>query len=179
MKSHLYMFAALVLLLTSCDRKLTLQKYFVEKGEAKNFSVVDIAPSFMKTDKLDLNEDQKKALDAMHKLNVLIFKSDKNNGKAYDTEKATIKEVLKSDHYDELMKMNFGDGGLSVNTKGEGENIEEFVLFLHNKESGLGVVRVLGDDMTPQDVMTIVGLLQQTKTGNGQFQQLLNIMKKN
>lgn len=178
MKRYFYIPVLMMLMLVSCDQKPTLQKYFVEKAETKDFATLDIAPSFIKTDKLKLTAEEKSALESVHKLNVLIFKSRKDNGQAFDTEKAKIKAVLKEDNYDELMKMSLGDGGMSINTKGEGEHIEEFVLFLNNKETGMGVVRVLGEDMTPQNVMTIVGLLQKADVDQGALKPLMDIMKK-
>lgn len=177
MKRSLILFTLMMFALMSCEQKPTLQKYFVEKSEEKNFSTVDIAPSFINTDKLKLSNEEKNALHSMHKFNVLMFKSTKDNGNVYDAEKEKIKTTLKEDSYDELMKMNFGKGGMSVNTKGEGEHIEEFVLFMHNKDNGMGVVRVLGDDMTPQNVMTIVGVLQKANVDGSALQPLMDIMK--
>jgi len=177
MKRYFYI-PVLMLLLTACEQKPTLQKYFVEKCETKNFSTIDIGKSFIKTDKLKLTADEEKALESIDKLNVLIFKATNDNAKTFDTEKANIKSVLKDDHYDELMKMSLGGGGVSVNTKGEGEHIEEFVVFLHNKDTGMGVLRVLGDDMNPNNVMTIVNLLQRGGMNTGQLQPLMDLMKK-
>ncbi|MHA3786776.1 DUF4252 domain-containing protein [Flavobacterium hauense] len=177
MKRYFYI-PVLMLLFTACEQKPTLQKYFVEKSETKNFSTIDIGKSFIKTDKLKLTPDEEKALESIDKLNVLIFKATNDNAKTFDTEKANIKSVLKEDHYDELMKMSLGGGGVSVNTKGEGEHIEEFVVFLHNKDTGMGVLRVLGDDMNPNNVMTIVNLLQRGGMNSGQLQPLMDLMKK-
>lgn len=168
----------MLLMLTACEQKPTLQKYFVEKSETPNFSTIDIGNSFIKTDKLQLNAEEQKALESVDKLNVLIFKATKDNAKTFDNEKANIKSVLKEDHYDELMKMSLGEGGVSVNTKGEGEHIEEFVIFLHNKDTGMGVLRVLGDDMTPNNVMTIVGIIQKGGMNTGKLQPLMDLMKK-
>lgn len=178
MKRYFYIPVLVAMMLISCEQKPTLQKYFVEKSESKNFSTIDIGNGFLKTDKLDLTADEKKAIESVDKLNVLIFKSTDDNGKTFDTEKANIKSVLKQDNYDELMKMNFGGGGVSVSTKGEGEHIEEFVLFLHNKDTGMGVVRVLGEDMTPNNVMTIAGLIQKGGMDSAQLKPLMDIMKK-
>jgi hypothetical protein len=168
----------MMLMMASCEQKPTLQKYFVEKAETKDFATIDIGNSFIKTDKLELSAEEKKAVESIHKLNVLIFKLRKDNAATFDTEKANIKAVLKDDQYDELMKMSIDGGGMSVSTKGEGEHIEEFVVFLHNKDNGMGVVRVLGDDMTPNNVMTIVGLLQKGGFDSGQLKPLMDIMKK-
>ena len=176
MKRYFYIPVLMLLMLASCDQKPTLQKYFVNSSEQKGFSTFDIAPNFIKTDKLKLSAEETKALKSMEKLNVLMYKS-KDNLKGFEIEKEKIKTLLKEDSYDELMKINMGDGGVSISTKGEGEHIEEFVLFLQNKETGIGVVRVLGDDMTPNNVMTIVGVLQKGGVDNGQLKPLLDLMK--
>jgi hypothetical protein len=179
MKRYFYIVPALLMLMmASCEQKPTLQKYFVEKSETKNFSTLDIGKSIIKTDKLKLTADETKALESVDKLNLLIFKTTKDNVNMFDTEKANIKAVLQEDHYDELMKVSLNGGGMSVNTKGEGEHIEEFVLFLHNKETGMGVLRVLGDDMTPNNVMTLVGLIQKGGMDSAQLKPLMDIMKK-
>ena len=77
------------------------------------------------------------------------------------------------------MKVSIGGGGASINTKGEGEHIEEFVVFVHNKQNGFGVVRVLGEDMTPDNVMTMVGLLQKGKLDLKQLEPLKDLMVNN
>lgn len=179
MKRYFYILPVLALLMmASCEQKPTLQKYFVEKAETKDFATIDIGSSFIKTDKLQLTAEEKQAVASIHKLNLLIFKSRKDNAKTFDTEKANIKAVLQEDHYDELMKMSIDGGGMSVSTKGEGEHIEEFVLFLNNKDTGMGVLRVLGDDMTPNNVMTLVGLIQKGGMDSAQLKPLMDIMKK-
>ena len=177
MKRNLYLLGLMMLVLVSCDQKPTLQKYFVKNTESKDFITLDVGTGFLKNDKMKLTADESKALESMQKLNVLIFKRNDKNAAEFDKQKTEVNNLLKSDNYDELMKMNFGEGGISVNTKGEGEHLEECVLFLNQKDTGFGVVRVLGDDMTPQNVMTIVGLLQKSNFSSGQLQPLMDIMK--
>lgn len=178
MKRNLYLLGLMMLVLVSCDQKPTLQKYFVEKGTTKNFMTLDIAPSFIKTDSLKLSADEQEAIKSLHKLNVLIFKRNNTNAKEYDTEKAAVKTLLKEDKYDELMKFNSGEGAVSINTKGEGEHLEECVLFLSQKDNGFGVIRVLGKDMTPNNIMTIVGLLQKANLNVEQLKPLQDLLKK-
>lgn len=180
MKRYLYILPVLMMLMmASCEQKPTLQKYFVEKSETKDFATIDVGKSIIKTDKLKLSAEEQKALESVDKLNLLIFKSNKDNANTFDTEKANIKSVLQEDNYDELMKVSLGGGGMSVSTKGEGEHIEEFVLFLHNKDTGMGVLRVLGDDMTPNNVMTLVNIIQKGGMDSAQLKPLMDIMKKN
>ena len=174
----LVFFVVMVFTLISCEQKPSLQKYYVEKADEKNFSTLDIAPGIINTDKVSLTAEEKVALKSLHKFNVLIYKSDSTNQKQYDDEKLKVKDVLKSDSYDELVKFNSGGMGASINTKGEGEHIDEFVIFVHNTKTGFGVVRVLGDDMTPNNVMTIAGLLQKANIDTEQLKPLQELMKK-
>jgi len=177
MKRNLYLLGLLMLVLVSCDQKPSLQKYFVEKSQAKNFMAVDIGTGFLKNEGLKFTDEETKALESMQKLNILIFKRNEKNGADYDAQKAEVNTLLKSDNYDELMKMSLGGGGFSVNTKGEGGHLDEFVLFLNNKDTGFGVIRVLGDDMTPKNVMTLVGLLQKSNLNNAQLKPIMDMMR--
>jgi hypothetical protein len=167
----------MMLVLVSCDQKPTLQKYFVKSADSKDFVTLDIGTGFLKNDKMKLTADETKALESMEKLNVLVFKRNDKNAAEFDKQKVIVKDLLKSDKYEELMKMNFGEGGISVNTKGEGEHLDEFVIFLNNRDTGFGVIRVLGDDMTPQNVMTIVGLLQKSDFNSGQLKPVMDLMR--
>ena len=54
---------------------------------------------------------------------------------------------------------------------------DEFVVFVHNQDNGFGVVRVLGDDMTPNNVLTIAGLLEKANIDTQQFAPLQQLLK--
>lgn len=178
MKKNLFILAVMMLAMVSCEQKPTLQKYFVEKGEDKDFITLDMGTSFIKTDKLKLTPEETTAMESMKKLNVLVFKSNDKNAAEYIKEKDNVKNLLKTDSYDELIKVNTSEGGMSVNTKGKGEHIEEFVVFLNRQDTGFGIIRVLGKDMTPQNVLTMVNLLQKSNLDTGQLKPLMDIMKK-
>lgn len=178
MKSTSYLLALIAMVLVSCSQEPTLQKYYVENSDSKEFVTLDIAPNIINTDSLELSDDEKKALKSLHKFNVLIYKADSIDKTKYVAEKEKVKNLLKADEYEELMKVNSAEGGFSISTKGEGEHIEEFVVFAHQQESGFGVVRVLGEDMTPTNVMTIAGLLQKANLDMKQLKPLQEMMKK-
>lgn len=172
-----FAFVLLVVALASCDNKPTLQKYYVEHSGKPNFSTVDIAPTFINADKLKLSAEEEKALKSLHKFNVLIFqKRDQEAAAAYEQEKDKVKALLKDDRYEELIKFNRGGMGASISTKGEGENIDEFVVFVNNAETGFGIVRVLGEDMTPNNVMTIAGLIQKASIDKEQLKPLQQLI---
>lgn len=171
--------AATIALLTSCESKPTIQKYFVEKSEAKNFMAVDIGKSIIKTEGLKLSPDQQEALASVEHVNVLYFKADSLNGKQYEGEIAEVKELLKSDTYDELIKFNHDGMGGSVNTKGAGEHISEFVIYFRNEGSGFGLVRVTGNDMTPSHVFTIGQILGKSGLDDKQMAPIKQLFANN
>lgn len=173
-----FLLALIATILVSCTQEPTLQKYYVDNSDNKEFITLDIAPNIINTDSLELSADEKKALKSLHKFNVLIYKADSIDKTKYVAEKDKVKNLLKTDEYEELMKVNSAEGGFSISTKGEGEHIDEFVVFAHQQENGFGVVRVLGEDMTPTNVMTIAGLLQKANLDMEQLKPLQEMMKK-
>lgn len=177
MKNIFYAFAVL-LLITACDSKPTLQKYFVDNAEAKDFVTVDVSPSLIKTDSIQLTQEEKTAVASLRDMNVLIFKADSNNRETFEQEKLKVKGLLKTSSYGELMKFNSGGQGASVSTLGEGKHIDEIVVYLYNKENGFGLVRILGNDMTPDNVLTMIGLIQKANLNLDQLKPLQELMKK-
>jgi hypothetical protein len=172
MKRTIALLALTALLFTSCNNKPTLQTYFVDKAEDKNFMALDIAPSFIKTDKMQLTTEEQTALKSLKNVNIIAFKANDKNVGAYEKELENVKKILKDDSYEELIKFNRGAMGASINTKGVGDNVDELILFANSKASGFGVVRVTGENMTPANVMTIVGLLQKSNLDMEQLKPL-------
>jgi hypothetical protein len=169
--------ALAALLMASCSSEPTMQSYFVKKSAEKGFMAADIAPSIIQTDKLKLTTGEQTALKSLHNINILFFKADSTNTQLFAKEKADVKAIIKTDAYDELIKFNTAQGGGSINTKGEGEHLEEFVIYLHQKETGMGLVRVTGKDMTPANVMTIAGLISKGGLDMDQLKPLQLMMQ--
>jgi hypothetical protein len=167
------------LLLISCDSKPTLQKYFVENAENKNFIAVDVSPTILNVDKTKLTAVQTKALASFDKINVLAFKRDGKNTAEYEIERAKIGTILKDEAYQQLMKFDSGKGGVSVSFVGDDEHIQEFVLFANKKENGFAVVRVLGKNMNPTSIMTMLSVLKESNLNLDQLKPLQDMMLKN
>jgi hypothetical protein len=58
------------------------------------------------------------------------------------------------------MKYSSGLEGASVSYVGTDEHIDEFVLFANSKDAGFAVIRVLGTDMNPNSVVTLMSVLK-------------------
>jgi hypothetical protein len=166
------------LFLISCNSEPTLQKYFVENIENKNFIALDVSPSILNVDKAKLSAEQNGALQSFEKMNVLAFKLNGTNKAQFELERAKVNLILKDKKYQQLMKFGSGKEGASVSFVGSDEHIEEFVLFANKKETGFAVVRILGNDMNPNNIMTMLSVLKESKIDIEQLKPLQEMFKK-
>ena len=166
------------LFLISCNSKPSLQKYFVENSENKDFISLDISPSILNIDKTKLTVEQNDALHSFEKMNILAFKQNDKNSAQYETEREKVNAILKDEKYQQLMKFGSGKDGASVSFVGTDDHIEEFVLFANKKENGFAVVRILGKDMNPTNIMTIVSVLKNSNINLEQLKPLHEMFKK-
>ncbi|MGL2994979.1 DUF4252 domain-containing protein [Flavobacterium sp. TSSA_36] len=178
MKAIVGLAIILCLWLSSCNSEPSLQKYFVENTENKNFIALDISSSILNLDQAKLSLEQQQALQSFKKINILAFKRNPNNTAEFETECAKLTGIMKNPKYQQLMKFGSGKEGASISFVGTDEHIEEFVLFANQKETGFAVVRVLGKDMNPTHIMNMMSVLQQSKIDLDQLKPLQALMKK-
>ncbi|MDI1316145.1 MAG: DUF4252 domain-containing protein [Flavobacterium sp.] len=176
-KVALYTALLVSLFLTGCNSKPTIQSYFVENSDKKDFIVLDVAPSIINIDKTKLSAEQKTALASFDKMNVLAFKLDKTNKAQFETESNKVKEILKGKEYQELMKYGSGKDAASISFVGDENNISEFILYGKKEDNGFAVVRILGKDMNPNNIMNILSILKSSNIDMEQLKPLQAIMK--
>ena len=178
MKISVFTSAILVFMtLISCNSEPSLQKYFVENTDNKDFIALDISPNILNLDKAKLSTEQNDALKSFDKMNVLAFKANAKNQAQFETERAKVTAILKNPKYQQLMKFGSGKDGASISYVGTDENIEEFVVFANRKENGFAVVRVLGKDMNPNNIMTLMSVLQKSNIDMEQLKPLQQLIK--
>jgi len=176
---RIYSIVSLVcLLLISCNSEPSLQKYFVENTENKNFIALDVSPSILNIDKTKLTTEQNEALQSFDKMNILAFKLNDRNKGQFEIEREKVSSILKDEKYQQLMKFGSGKEGASVSFVGSDDHIEEFVLFANKKENGFAVVRILGKDMNPTSIMTMMSVLQSANIDLEQLKPLQGMFKK-
>ena len=166
------------LLLVSCNSKPTLQKYFVENSENKNFVALDISPSILNVDKAKLSVKQTKALQSFDKINLLTFKINAANKGQFEVERAKVTAILKNEKYQQLMRFSSGKEGASLSFVGSDDDIKEFVLFVNKKEMGFTVIRILGKDMNPMNIMTMMSVLKNSNIDMKQLKPLQQLLEK-
>lgn len=166
-----------IVTLSSCSDKPSLQKYFVENTESKDFIAIDLGSNLLNAKKMSLTDADKESLKAFEKMNILAFKNDTTNKGNYDVEVKKVKSILNDTiSYNELMKFGSGSDGASIYFVGDDDHINEFVLFANKKENGFAVVRILGKDMNPMQLMNIMSLMQKSNIDLEQLKPLQNIM---
>ena len=163
----------------SCTSEPSLQKYFVEKSENKNFISFDVSPSILNVDQTKLSEEQKVALKSFEKMNVLAFKLNDKNQTDFSTERQEVNLILKNEKYQQLMKFGSGKEGASISYVGEDNHINEFILYGNKKDAGFAVVRILGKDMNPNNVITLISIMKDSKMNLDQLKPLQDLMLKN
>jgi hypothetical protein len=140
-----------------------LDLYFVDHQEQANFLTLDIPKSVIAIDDADLTPRQLEAYNSVDKLNILMFKSDSSTVSQLDKEVATLNDIFKNSKYEELMK--FGEqkeARVRLLINGDETALDEMVLYGHMSSRGFAVVRVLGDDMKLQDIMSLSSVIQQS-----------------
>lgn len=166
-----------VMLLMSCKKEPTLQKYFVEKSENKAFTVFDLSPNILNLETSKLSASEKKVFESFEKVNVLTFKADKNNQAAFETERKAIASLLKDKKYESLIRVSSGKDAAEFKCVGKEEKIDEFILYGNRSENGLAVVRITGEDMNPNTVFEMLKLMQKSKIDIEQLKPLQELFK--
>jgi hypothetical protein len=179
MKATHFLGFIIALLLFSCNSEPSLQRYFVDNSENKEFISIDVSSNIMNLDKAKLSVDEKKALASFNKVNIIAFKMDsaKTKTKQLEIESAKVKQILKGKAYQELMKVGSKGNFASISFVGDEDDIDEFVVYAKGKETGFALVRILGNDMNPNNIISILELLKNANLNLEQLKPLEGIMK--
>ncbi len=170
------MIIAISVLTVSCDNNPSLQKYYVDSHENINFIAFDIPVSILKLKNEEVSEEIKETLNTIKKVNILGFQIKDDNKVEYDAEKVKVKTILKNPKYQELIRVGSGGKSLSVKFLGEGDAIDEVIIYGADKELGFALIRILGDGMDPSKMMALMQEIN-VDDESGSFKQLESLMK--
>ncbi len=157
MKKYKIILSLLVfaLVVTSC-KKESLQSYLVESQEKQGFITVDIPTSFLQLKSDDVSDDVKQTLKSIRKIN-LVGLPIKGNEAVYETEKATIKKILNNNKaYKSLMRFSNKDSKMKLYYTGDKDAIDEIIAFGYGNKMGVGIARILGDNMNPAKIIEMM-----------------------
>ncbi len=177
MKTIVYIAIAVSLRFAGCNSKPSLQKFFVENSEKKNFIALDVSSNILNVATDQLTAEQKEAVDAFDKVNIIAFKADGTNQKEYQLEKDKLNGILKNEIYQQLIKVGSGSEGASISFVGTEDKIDEFIVYANKKENGFAVIRVTGDAMNPNHIMTMLSVRQKSNINLDQLKPLQGLMQ--
>lgn len=174
---HIVLVFSLAVAFVSCNDGKSLQTYFVDNQEASNFISQDIPISMIEIDDSKFTDAQKEAYKSVKRLNFLGYKVDGTEAETFKAELAKVKTILSDKKYNDLME--FSDKGNKIIVKyiGTDNEADEVVIFGSAKELGFGIVRVLGDDMNPDKMVTLVNAMQNANVDENQIQDIMNFFK--
>jgi len=167
LKVSMVVFVAAILTV-ACDTKPSLQKYYVDSKDNNAFISVDLPANIIELKDENVSEEVKNTLKTIKKVNFLALQVDENNQELFDAEKEKVAEILKNPDYKQLMRMKTADGNVTVNYLGTEDAINEVIIFGSDSKRGFALVRVLGENMNPADIMSMA---QEIKL-DGNSQQL-------
>ena len=174
---HTILLLITALILVGCNDGPSLQRYFIDKQETENFITQDIPISMLKIDESKLSIEQKEAYNSVNRLNFLGFKLSETNTDILKAEIAKVKTILSDDRYNDLIEFSDKGNRIVVKYIGNDEDAEEVIVFGSSKELGFGIVRVLGNDMSPDKMATLVSVLQNANVDESQLQDVMSFFK--
>ena len=175
-KKSLFSLLALIMLV-SCSNKESLQTYFVDNQETASFTSLDIPTSIVNFEAATLSEGEKQAFESVDKLNFLGFKLDSNNVDNYQAEMDKAKNILSDEKYIDLGEFSMQGSKMVVKYIGDDDIADEFIIFGNSKEVGFGVLRVLGDDMSPAKLYTLAQSMNKGSVDELQIKGLTDFFK--
>lgn len=144
-----------VLGITGCNKNQSLQQYYVDNQGNKDFVAIDL-PASMLTNIGALDDNQKRTLKTVKKVNVLAIPKKAANLEKIETEKQHVGNILNDEKYQLLMRYGGGDTRVEVYFTGEEVAVDEIILYGFDENRGMGLARILGDNMNPVDILALV-----------------------
>lgn len=145
-----------VFLATSCNNDKSLQKYLVETSGKEGFMTGDIPVSSLISAKANVSDEIKETMNSVKKINVVFLAKTAENQAMYEAEKKTLKNIFTNKDYKSLGKMKAQGMNISVYYTGETDSLDEVIAFGYSNETGVGVARLLGENMNPAKMLEML-----------------------
>ncbi len=154
-KIYIAAFVLLTAFFVSC-KKESLQTFIVESHEKKGYVNMDIPISVLEIANDAISDDDKSAYESIRKINITGLPISNTDAETYTKEKETLQRILKKSTFKKLM--NFKDKGMHVTVyyTGESNAIDEIVAFGYGDKYGVGIARLLGENMNPAKVIKMI-----------------------
>lgn len=164
----------LVLFASSCKNEKSLQSYLVDSSGKEGFFTGDIPVSSVLSPKADVADDVKETIKSIKKINAVFLKKTEENDVAYEAEKAKLKNIFTSDSYKNLGMVKAKGMNVKVYYTGDTDAIDEVIVFGYSKENGVGVARLLGENMNPAKIIEMMNSVKMDGSNLKSFSGIFN-----
>lgn len=158
-KIVLFTMAAIVVL-TSCNTDPTLQSYIVDSTDKEGFISTSIPKSILGIDNSQFSEDAQKAYKSINKVNVLVYPKTNLNVELFEKESKLLSDILDNKAYTLLMTHNQDGMKAKFLYQGKKDSIDEIIIYGMASGTGMGVARILGNDMNLSGMMKMIKELE-------------------
>jgi len=160
----LFSLILLVLVAASCKNEKSLQRYLVDTSGKEGFFTGDLPVGSLLTAKADVSDEVKETMKSIKKINVVFLQKTAENTAAYEAEKATLKNIFSSKEYKSLGAVKAKGMNISVYYTGSTVSLDEVIAFMYSKDVGVGVARLLGENMNPAKVIEMLNSVKMDGT---------------
>jgi hypothetical protein len=140
---------------TSCTED-SLQGYLVKSQDKSGFITFDVPASILQVKSEDVSAETKATLKTLKKINIVALPFNNDNGEVVEAERAQLEKIFKSDNYKSLMRFTEKNIKINLFYTGTGDEIDEVIAFGYAADKGVGIARILGDNMNPSDIMKMM-----------------------
>jgi hypothetical protein len=174
MKYHFLGLAFLLLLFNGCKSD-PVEDYFVEATESPDFFVVNIPANFITFDESKLDEDTKKQLKSIKKINILVYRNDYDiKKKKREFDKAA--KLLNRKQYKTLLKINNEGYEVVFTYEGNPRQIDQLLFLGKDQNYNFILGRLKGQNLNIKNLSKALKHVKQVN--KSQAQPLLDIIKK-
>jgi hypothetical protein len=170
MKKITTLFFVLLLMVfaSSCKNEKSLQSYLVDSSGKEGFYTGDLPVSALLSPKTAVSKDVKETIESIKKINIAFLIKTADNTAAYEIEKGKLKNIFKNNNsYKNLASMKAKGMYINVYYAGDTNAVDEVVAFGYSNEAGVGVARLLGENMNPAKIIETISSMDFEKSSSG------------
>lgn len=165
----------LAMLLISCSSTPTLQEYMLESESKNEFITTSIPKSILSVDVTTMSESDRFTYESVDKVHVLWLPKQNVSNDFFAAEKNELEGIFNEASFKSLVTHK--QDGMTARVYYDGDDIEdidEFIVYGSIDQTGLGVARILGNDM---NMGAILEMLKNLDTYDVDETQIKSILK--
>ena len=152
---RIVLFTFLIAFFTSC-KKDTVQTYLLESENRPELVSYDFSSDMLAFAKNFIEEAEIHILKSIDKVKLVGLNIEDTSFEAYEQEKQRLQTILENSEYKKLLNIKKDGHQIKIYYNGEQEAIDEVLVFGYSDDQGVGLARVLGNNINPTEIIEVV-----------------------